>query len=246
MEIFAGLSVALLVLVALFIAIKTVALWKRTRRLPELLLSGMLVCATVLGYPLSVATHEIPPNEMPSIHAAAPFVTSLGFLCLLLFTLTVFRPGVLWAKALVATCTLWMIGGSSAFAFMAYSGSALSVSQQADLTIGTSIPIGTAYVWTAIESLGYRRMLMRRMALGLAEAAVVDRFWLWAMMCLSAFAAVLTNCTATLLGYSLSAAVIVICSALGLVHAVCMFAAFHPPAWYKAWVERRYAHAQAA
>ena len=52
MEVFAGLSVCVLVLIALFVAIKTFAVWRRTRGLPELLLGTMLVTATVLGLSL--------------------------------------------------------------------------------------------------------------------------------------------------------------------------------------------------
>ena len=29
-------------------------------------------------------------------------------------------------------------------------------------------------------------------------------------------------------------------SALGLVHASCLFLAFHPPGWYRVWVEQMY------
>ena len=50
MEIFAGLSVLFLVLTALVIAIKTFALWRRTRGAPELLL-GLYLTRTVYFRP---------------------------------------------------------------------------------------------------------------------------------------------------------------------------------------------------
>jgi hypothetical protein len=52
MEMLAGSSVLLLIASAAIIAVKTFLLWRRSRALPELLLSGMLVSATVIGYPL--------------------------------------------------------------------------------------------------------------------------------------------------------------------------------------------------
>ena len=91
MEILAGLSVGLLLLSALVVAIKTFGLWLRTRALPELLLSAMLLSATVIGYPLAIACTRIPASEMLLIHLVYPFAMNLGFACLLLFTQRVFR-----------------------------------------------------------------------------------------------------------------------------------------------------------
>ena len=104
MEIFAGLSVGCLILAALVVATKTFALWARTRGLPELLLSLYLSCATVLGYPLMIASTQIPASQMWPLHLAGLVVASVGFICLLFFTLKVFRPEALWARCLVGVC----------------------------------------------------------------------------------------------------------------------------------------------
>jgi hypothetical protein len=37
----------------------------------------------------------------------------------------------------------------------------------------------------------------------------------------------------------MSPAIVSVSSAFGLVHASCLFLAFHPPAWYRGWVARR-------
>jgi hypothetical protein len=67
-EILAALSVGVLILSALTIAIKTFGLWRRSRQVPELLLSMMLFSVTVIGYPVAVACSLIPPAEVVSIH----------------------------------------------------------------------------------------------------------------------------------------------------------------------------------
>jgi hypothetical protein len=37
----------------------------------------------------------------------------------------------------------------------------------------------------------------------------------------------------------LSPPIVLVSSVLGLVHAGCLLFAFHPPAWYSSWLERR-------
>lgn len=239
MEAFAGLSVCLLVLVALFIAIRTFGLWLRTRGLPELLLSGMLISATVLGYPLAIASTRVSAAEMASIHVAGQVIISLGYACLLLFTLNVFRPNTLWAKCLVGVTLLALLAISAAYVAEVLGGSPPGEGLTGT-TLLTSVPIAVAYLWTTIESLGYYRRLRLRMRLGLADVVLANRVLLWGLMCLSAGAAVIVSNGAILLGGSLLSPVIVlVCSVLGLAHAGCLFLAFHPPGWYEAWLERR-------
>src|SRR5215831_10297249 len=97
MEIFAALSVGLLILVSGVVSVRTFALWRRTRGLPELLLTLMLFSGTVLGYPAMIATTQVPASRMWPLHVLANALESFGITCLLLFTLKVFRPQVLWA-----------------------------------------------------------------------------------------------------------------------------------------------------
>src|SRR5215831_21374380 len=115
MEIFAALSVGLLILVSLIVSIRTFALWRRTRGLPELLLSLMLFSGTVLGYPAMIATTQIPASRMWPLHIAAQALESFGIACLLLFTLKVFRPHALWARCLVAAALLGIVAGGVAY-----------------------------------------------------------------------------------------------------------------------------------
>jgi hypothetical protein len=58
-------------------------------------------------------------------------------------------------------------------------------------------------------------------------------------MSLAAGIAVLVNAGGILVGAFLSPPIVVVSSILGLVHAGCLLLAFHPPAWYSSWLERR-------
>ncbi|HEY8156229.1 MAG TPA: hypothetical protein VII72_19020 [Myxococcota bacterium] len=239
MEIFAGLSVGFLILTAGVVATKTFALWRRTRGLPELLLSLYLSCATVLGYPLMIASTQIPASEMWPLHLAGQVVTSFGFVCLLSFTLKVFRPEALWARGLVGLCLLLFAAGGVAYFVELTGDNPRPAGELIGITLINSTPIALAYFWAMLESMSYYRRLRLRLRLGLAEVAVVNRVLLWGLMSFAAGIAVIISLAGMLAGSFLTAPFVLVLSCLGAVHACCLFLAFHPPGWYRLWLERR-------
>lgn len=238
MEIFAGLSVGLLVLAAFVVAIRTFALWRRTRGLPELLLSLMLLSATVLGYPTIIASTQVPASQMWPLHVCAQALMTFGYACLLLFTLKVFRPDALWARGLVAVTLLLLLAGGSAYFIEVTGENPRPAVELLGIHLLTSTPIAIAYAWTAFESLSYHRQLRLRLRLGLSDVVVVNRVLLWGLMAVSAGLAVLINLVAMLAGSFLNAPIVLVSSSLGIVHASCLFLAFHPPGWYTGWLAR--------
>ena len=238
MEIFAGLSVAVLVLVALVVVIKTFVLWLRTRGLPELLLSLYLLCATVIGYPLAIAMSVIPASQNWLIHALAEVVMAFGWVSLLFFTLKVFRRDTSWARWLVGFSMVFIATGAVAYILEVTSAHPRTPQELCGFTVTFSVPVAIAYFWTTFEALGYHRQLMLRLRLGLADKAVVNRVLLWGLMALAAGSALVLNMAAMLAGSYLSPMVVSISSTLGLAHASCLFLAFHPPAWYTHWLEQ--------
>lgn len=241
MEIFAGLSVGLLIVSALFIAIKTFALWLRSRELPELLLSLMLLSATVIGYPLAIACSRISASEIWAIHVGYPLAMNFGFACLLLFTLRVFRSGVLWASCLVGLSLLALAVCAAAYIIEATGEDPRGPAEMIDLGLLNTLPIAVAYLWTTVEAFSYYRRLRLRLRLGLAEGHVANRVLLWGLMTLAAGIAVIANAGSMLTGSFMSPMIVSVSSGLGIVHASCLFLAFHPPGWYRGWVEQRYA-----
>ena len=238
MEIFAGLSVGLLVLAALVVAIRTFALWRRTRGLPELLLSLMLFSATVLGYPTIIASTQVPASQMWSLHVAAQAFMSFGYTCLLLFTLKVFRPDALWARCLVAAALFLLVAGGVAYFLEVTGENPRPAAELLGINLLNTTPIAVAYFWTTLESLTYYRRMRLRLRLGLTDVVVANRVLLWGLMTLAAGLAVLINLVAMLAGSFLSAPIVLVSSCLGIVHACCLFLAFHPPGWYQGWLER--------
>lgn len=237
MEIFAGLSVAFLIVVSLIVVIKTFALWRRTRGVPELLLSLYLLGATVLGYPLLIAGTQFGASDMVLLRFAGQAVTSVGFICLLLFTLKVFRPDALWARGLVGLSLLVFAWGAGAYLIELSGEHPRPTTEMIDISLINTTPIAAAYFWTTLESLGYYRRLRLRLGLGLADVAVANRVLLWGLMSLAAGIALIVSVIGMLMGSFLSAPLVTGLSCLGVVHAFCLFFAFHPPRWYRVWLE---------
>jgi hypothetical protein len=238
MELFAGLSVCVLVLTALGIAIKTFAVWRRTRGLPELLLGTMLVTATVLGYPLAVASSRLSPSELWGVHLLSQSLFTVGYACLLLFTLRVFRPTELWAKGLAGGTLLMLVASAVVYGIELASDHPRRPGEMRGLTLASSAAIGVSYLWTMVEALAYYRQLRLRLRLGLSQVVVANRVLLWGLMCMAAGLAVIISAVAMLAGMFMTASIITVMSVLGLVHAGCLFLAFHPPAWYRRWLEQ--------
>lgn len=241
MEIFAGLSVGFLVVVAAVVAARTFALWRRTRGIPELLLSLYLTCATVLGYPVMIAMTRISAARTWSLHVAGQLLIVLGPVFLLLFTRKVFRPAALWAGGLVGLAILPGFVGGVLYFIEVTGPSPRPPGELLGVNLLNTAPIAIAYFWATSESFAYYRRLRLRLRLGLTEADVVDRVLLWGLMTLAAGLAVVLNLVAMIEGFFLSPPIVVASSILGLVHACCLFLAFHPPAWYTGWLDRRYA-----
>lgn len=238
MKIFAGLSVAVLILAALGVVIKTFSLWLHTRGLPELLLTLYLACATVVGYPLAIAMGMIPPSESWLIHVLAEGVTAVGWASLLFFTLNVFRRDSLWAKWLVALTVAFLGACVAAYIVEVMGPNPRPLEEIPAYAVALSIPAAIASFWTTFESLAYYRQLKLRLRLGLAENGVTNRVLLWGLMMLAAGTALVLNIGTMLTGSYLSPPVVLISSILGLVDASCLFLAFQPPGWYRRWLER--------
>ncbi len=239
MEIFAGLSVAFLILAALIVSSKTFALWRRTHGLPEILLSAYLACATVLGYPLVIAASQIPPKEMWLLSLGGSVVMQVGFVCLLLFTRKVFRPGALWAWFVIGAA-LVVFGATDVAYYIELRGeNPRSSAELLGITLSTSVTMACTYLWTMVESLSYYRRLRLRLRLGIGDVLVANRVLLWGLMALAAGFAVLVSLGGLIAGSFLSPSIVFALSSLGCVHAGCLFLAFHPPTSYKIWLEGR-------
>jgi hypothetical protein len=220
------------------VALRMLLLAAATRRLPELLLGagGLLICG--VGFPISVAAGFGGPvaGLNAPLWVGSELATQAGVALLYLFTQQVFRPGVAWARALVAGVALYLpaalAGAASALSTAAPGESSVAVTRGWLLLCFAGY--AGCFVWSAAESLREHAMARRRQAIGLADPIVVNRFYLWSGYGLAATGIMLANTAGVLLGVDISSSLVVLVPSgvLGLAASVAMYLVFVPPAWY--------------
>lgn len=242
MRAIAGAAIALLVGVSIVVSLRLLALHRRSGATPELLLGGMLLLSVGVGYPLLIAASRAGPDRVRPLLVISTLAVNAGFALLFAFTRSVFRPAEGWARALAGAGLLALIVNAALRCWDALTEAEVRIAGEvvAESVLQTT-PVLVAYLWTAWESLRYHGMMQRRVRLGLADAAVSDRFLLWGLMALFVAAGVLLNTVALarqvdVLG---SPWVLLVSSGTGLAQAVLLVLAFAPPSSYLAWVRAR-------
>lgn len=233
------------VALCLVLGARLLILARKTRALPELAMGGALFLMGGLGYPLtSIARMAVgqPVERRTAFMIAAHLCMITGISLMGLFNWRVFRPTSRGARAAAIALAV------AALACFVAQGLSPGYAAGAVRKEGTPIVIlnvlsALVMLWSSVESFGYWRKLRRRVALGLAEPLVVDRFRLWGLAAASATTISLSATGLHALGLdpaaSLQGALVV--GTLGPVAATSMGLAFLPPAFWRRRVERRHA-----
>jgi hypothetical protein len=242
MQVLAAAAVGVLVVVSIAVGLRLLALHRRGGGAPELLLGGMLLLSVGLGYPLLIAADRAGPDAVRPLFVVSTLAVNAGFALLFAFTWRVFRPGAPWARGLAGAGVLCLLVNAGLRVWDGLTQQQIRIAAE---VVGESVlqttPVMAAYLWTAWESLRYHALMRRRVRLGLADAAVSDRFLLWGLTALAVTAGVLLNTVALALQVSIfeSPWVLLGSSATGLAQAVLLVLAFAPPRAYLAWVRAR-------
>jgi hypothetical protein len=220
------------------VGVRLLMLAQHTRQLPEAALGAAFVLLGALGYPLSTAARRglLPTDEANSILMAVGFAAqNLACFAIYWMTARTFRAGMRWAQVLVA-------GAGLALA-TSYVGHALDTGFVGDTT-GSAYYLGLvtrtgAFAWACFESLRQHRLAHRRLALGLADPLVVNRFLLFGLGTGGVFAAFAIFLAAQLMHAPVAETgwVLAATGAAGLFAAVPTWFAFLPPAFYRRWFE---------
>jgi hypothetical protein len=230
------------VVVSALVGVRLLQLARRTGALPELALGLAFLLVGAAGYPLGLLSiwPGLPEPLARGGFALANLATGIGSAAVFVFTRAVFRPDAGWARALV-----WL--GAAVLGLQSALGVARALVAEpasfAEPDLGFSVrqaATACSYAWTAVEALRYRRLLVRRMALGLAEIELVNRFLLWAVAGLGAFLGSSVMSLVSLTGATPWQDPIAL-SAVGLggfTAAICAGLAFLPPRAYLDWLRR--------
>jgi hypothetical protein len=235
MEALARLGLFVTCLLAIYVGVRTLLIWRRTRMVAELAI-GSNVLGIAVGGALLVALGGLYPEP-----GSAPIaLVTIGLLGLAVHvtaqfvgTWKIFRSGERFPIPLVTVATVlvcvWMIGGvvdrdPSLWRTFLYHGLR-----------------GVGTLWGVYECFQYAARLRKRAALGLADVMTAHRIWLWGvggsaqlvMIGLEVGSQIATG--APLAGNSLG---LHVTSVLGLSGAGAIALAFFPPASYLAFVSR--------
>ncbi len=243
----AGFCLLLFILTVTVVGVRMLLLARRTRGHHEFLMGLGMVLIGAIGYPASLASGFGGPVGQMSIAVFffSTLITQAGLLLIYAFTWQAFRPREAWGKAIVIAGACFMAVGllvsGWALAHAAPDAASQLVAQNG-LFIGMIGYCG-CFLWTAIEGFVHYQGARRRLALGLADAVVVNRFWLWALFGLMATGINISSAIGNALGVdpSQSPLVLVPMGVLGFVASAAIYLAFLPPASYLDFVRRRVA-----
>ena len=163
---------------------RLLALWRRTRQTPELLLGLGLLLMSCVAIPLAGLGRV--PATADALFGKVCFGLGMGTVAvatvlLIAFTQRVFRPDAAWARGLfvagsfaVATAVTWM-------SWVNFVGETLAeiVPRMRPGTLALIGSLLACFAWASCESFLYYANLRRRLVLGLADPVLVDRFLLW-------------------------------------------------------------------
>jgi len=242
MQSIAGAAIATLVVASIVVAVRLLALHRRSGAAPELLLGSMLLLCVGVGYPLMIAADRTSAERSVAFQLIATLAINVGFSLLFEFTRRVFQPRAPWARAFAGAGAIVLLGTvvHRWTWFRTHGAMRASDEPYAEMLLQTG-PVAVAYLWTAWESLRYHALMRRRVKLGLADAVVTNRFLVWGLMASCATAGVLLNLVAGALRVNVfvSPTILLASSCTGLGQTIGLVLAFVPPRPYTAWVRAR-------
>ena len=240
-----GLSFLLLSVYTVASGIVGVKLLQRARTsrgVPELLIGLAYVAAPATGYPLCILAPLIPSRAIAApLYVLGETLLVSGCCSYLFFTAKVFRPREGWATgcAAVGSAILVAAGVQITGAYFVSADAAENVARaRPGLTAMVGI-LALYYAWTAFEGFRYHAMMKKRMALGLADPVVTNRFLLWAFAGLVSLAWISVSAVCLAAGIDLRSTLPLLCTSTGgFANTLLLVLIFMPPAAYTRWVTR--------
>jgi hypothetical protein len=227
---------------SLVVGVRLLALWYRTRQLPELLIACGILGIGPVGFAFTLSAMSIAetlPALASTCFAGALLSTSGGALAAAVFNWRVFRPDAPGMRFVLGALALAFV-----FAFI-WEAVTEGFADPRSSTSGYRIHsiLSTAVLlWGAAESLRYFAMMRRRSKLGLADPLVTNRFLLWGLGIGAAGVGSAISLTAQVITgqHMLTVPWVTASNSLhGLTAAVLMWVAFIPPAFYRRFIESR-------
>lgn len=230
------------VLVSLVLGVRLLWMAWHTRGLPELAMGLGLFLLGGVGYPILEVVKQaraLPVDARVSLLAVQMACHAIGTTAFAFFVAHVFRPGSRIPIALTGL-VLAATGGLVVLQLVGPGLAAFVRAGEGPWRIHGAVSLAPL-VWGGLESARYFHMMRRRLALGLAEPLIADRFRLWSISLFASGAVAGLSTAVELAGGSLSGSVVgsLVVAAGGGLSAATLWLAFLPPRSYARRVEAR-------
>ena len=232
-----GISSLLSLAAALFLGIRLLRLASRTRGVPEFAIGASFLLGGFLGFlfilignPAAGLNLSVPVSE--TLFRLGMSLLGVGVCFTYVFVWQTFHPGSSLLRALVVTACVCILASLSAVWTTTIEEALISPVH----LFGEALRMW-AMVWGCSEALLYHAAMRRRLALGLADPVVTNRFLLWGIAMGAGVIASLTGLFMTLSGMVTPGTwPYVILGISTTVSPVAQWFAFFPPRGYCEWV----------
>jgi len=242
MDLTAKLALAATCVVAVYIGVRTLLIWRRTRMFPELCI-GLNVLSIALGG--LVLTLLMVVGSTPAEGARYYIPRVFGLLCIFVHipasyatVWKIFRSSDRWALALVGVTT----AAAVPWFLLVLTSEGVPVASSSVLLL---VLRGGGMLWATLECFRYSALLRRRAALGLGDPIIAHRIWLWGLGAGFTLLAIGLDIGSWVLAGQafINTPLGLVLAALTLAGALSIAFAFFPPVRYARRMERRYARA---
>lgn len=221
----------------LLAALRLLAVWRRSRELPELLIAvlilGVGTTAVGLGFLMR-------PFVSPALATLIPLLgASVGMAALALFNWRVYRP-----HSRVAGCTFGALAVGLVVVTLDAMDPSRPLTEVSFLALARSAIYVGVMAWSAAEALAFWMPMRRRQRLGLADPVVTNRVLLWGIATGVSALGILIGAVAQFAGGvdpRQTGWVAVVYAVHGSAGAVAFWLAFAPPRAYARWIRSRVA-----
>lgn len=240
-EVLGALGLIAFLIASVAIGVRLLLIGSRTGNVPELAIGLGFVVGAVVGYvpeTVVLSTDLLDPQTETSVLAVTQIALRGAPVALVVFTLAVFRPSELWARAFGT-----LILAALVVSWVAFPNTRILAENEVDVFWYDVFAVSRslAAAWGAAESFLYYRKARLQVQLGLMSPVLADRFWLWGVG-LSALTALLgTTIWAALLGIDPATSGWVLLESLfGTIGAFTLWLTFFPSRAYKRYVDRKW------
>jgi hypothetical protein len=237
----------LFVAISAVVGVRMLLLARRTRCEPELFLGLGVLGTAVLGYGVMISAMIVRgPTKLVATRAieqvlqgTGEVLHDVGVTCFVLFVLATFRKSERWARALAGLLIgcLWL----GALGWESQNRYRSAVPGNGFFWLRYAV-IWTYPLWGMVESYRYWALMRRRLAIGLVDPMVANRFFLWGTGSLGTCLAIWVSSSSILLYDDPTRALAsmpliqVVTATVGVATVVLYYLTFFPPAAYRRWV----------